>query len=142
MSQSEPVGRTRQLLHRLTPVIIFSIVALAGWILYRDLRHYALADIKDALMRIKYWRMSACVGLMLVNYVVLMGYDYLAVKSIRHPLPLRRVAFASFVGFAMSYNFGSLLGGGSVRYRFYSSWGLRPTEIVQLVMILGITFWI
>jgi uncharacterized membrane protein YbhN (UPF0104 family) len=82
-----------------------------------------------------------CVCLMVVNYIVLMGYDILAVKSIGHPLPLRRIAFASFVGFAMSYNFGSLLGGGSVRYRFYSSWGLKPTEIVRLVLILGITFW-
>jgi uncharacterized membrane protein YbhN (UPF0104 family) len=110
--------------------------------LYRDLRHYTLADFQEALLRISPARMLICVALTVVNYIVLMGYDLLAVRSIRHPLPLKRVAFASFVGFAMSYNFGSLLGGGSVRYRFYSLWGLRPAEIVQLVMILAITFWI
>jgi uncharacterized membrane protein YbhN (UPF0104 family) len=28
-----------------------------------------------------------------------------------------------------------------VRFRLYSAWGLSPSEIVQLVVILGVTFW-
>jgi uncharacterized membrane protein YbhN (UPF0104 family) len=79
--------------------------------------------------------------LTVLNYVILMGYDMLAVKSVAHPLPFRRVALASFTGFATSYSFGALLGGGSVRFRLYSAWGLSPGEIVQLVVILGVTFW-
>jgi uncharacterized membrane protein YbhN (UPF0104 family) len=116
-------------------------VVLAGVILFRELRQHSLEQYRKALVQIHPWRMGFCIGLTVINYIVLMGYDYIAVRSTGHPLPLRRIAFASFVGFAMSYNFGSLLGGGSVRYRFYSLWGLKPAEIVQLVMILGITFW-
>jgi uncharacterized membrane protein YbhN (UPF0104 family) len=127
--------------HRIAPVVVLVIVGVAAFILYRELRQHSFEDYRKALVQIHPWRMGLCVGLMAVNYAVLIGYDYIAVKSINHPLPFRRIAFASFVGFAMSYNFGSLLGGGSVRYRFYSHWGLKPAEIVQLVMILGITFW-
>jgi uncharacterized membrane protein YbhN (UPF0104 family) len=129
------------LFHKVAPVVVLIIVGVAAFILYRELSQHSFADYRKALVQIHPWRMGLCVGLMVVNYMVLIGYDYLAVKSIKHPLPFRRIAFASFVGFAMSYNFGSLLGGGSVRYRLYSHWGLRPAEIVQLVMILGITFW-
>jgi uncharacterized membrane protein YbhN (UPF0104 family) len=128
-------------LHRVAPFAVLAIVTIAGFILYRELRQHSFEDYRRALVQIHPWRMCACVGLMIINYGVLIGYDWIAVKSIGHPLPFRRIAFASFVGFAMSYNFGSLLGGGSVRYRFYSVWGLKPAEIAQLVMILAITFW-
>jgi uncharacterized membrane protein YbhN (UPF0104 family) len=128
-------------IHKVAPLAVLVIVTIAGVVLYRELRQHSWEDYRNALVQIHPWRMCACVGLMIINYAVLIGYDWIAVKSIRHPLPFRRIAFASFVGFAMSYNFGSLLGGGSVRYRFYSIWGLKPIEIAQLVMILAITFW-
>jgi uncharacterized membrane protein YbhN (UPF0104 family) len=141
MSDQRRGANYADLFHKLAPIAVLVIVGIAGFVLYRELRQHSYEDYRKALVQIHPWRMGLCVGLMVVNYAVLIGYDYIAVKSIKHPLPLRRIAFASFVGFAMSYNFGSLLGGGSVRYRFYSQWGLKPAEIVQLVMILGITFW-
>src|ERR1700733_12707388 len=129
-------------IHKLAPILVLIIVVLAGVILFRELRQHSLEQYRKALVQIHPWRMGFCVGLTVINYIVLMGYDYIAVRSTGHPLPLRRIAFASFVGFAMSYNFGSLLGGGSVRIRFYSLWGLKPAEIAQLVMILALTFWL
>src|SRR5262245_1125535 len=71
-----------------------------------------------------------------------MGYDLIGVRSIGHPLLLRRVALASFAGFATSYNFGAILGGTPVRVRLYSSWGLSAAEIVQLLVAIGTTFWV
>jgi uncharacterized membrane protein YbhN (UPF0104 family) len=77
-----------------------------------------------------------------VNYAILVGYDYLAVRFIGHPLPLRKIALASFCGYVISYNFGALLGGTSVRYRLYSAWGLSNFEIAKLLAVVGLTFWI
>jgi uncharacterized membrane protein YbhN (UPF0104 family) len=127
--------------HKLASIAVLIIVVIAGVVLYRELSQHSYEEYRSALVQIHPWRMGLCVALTIVNYAVLIGYDWIAVKSTGHPLPFRRIAFASFVGFAMSYNFGSLLGGGSVRYRFYSIWGLKPVEIAQLVMILAITFW-
>jgi uncharacterized membrane protein YbhN (UPF0104 family) len=141
MSDQRQGAKGADWFHRIAPILVLTIIGIAGFILYRELRQHSFEDYRRALVQIHSWRMGLCVGLMAVNYLVLIGYDYIAVRSTGHPLPLRRIAFASFVGFAMSYNFGSLLGGGSVRYRLYSYWGLKPAEIVQLVMILGITFW-
>ena len=79
---------------------------------------------------------------MVINYIILVGYDWLALKAIHKDLPLPRVGLVSFVGQAVSYNFGALLGGTSVRYRFYSAWGFSLVEIVRLVLMLAVTFWV
>ncbi len=141
MSDEQRGGSGTAWIHKAVPIAVLIIVVIAGVVLYRELRQHSIEEYREALVQIHPWRMCVCVALMILNYAVLIGYDWIAVKSIGHPLPFRRIAFASFVGFAMSYNFGSLLGGGSVRYRFYSVWGLKPVEIAQLVMILAITFW-
>ena len=36
----------------------------------------------------------------------------------------------------------SLLGGSTVRYRLYSAWGLTAVDIVRMVLVLSVTFWI
>ena len=33
------------------------------------------------------------------------------------------------------------LAGTSIRYRLYSVWGVPPLKILQLLVILGLTFW-
>lgn len=134
-------GLIRSILHRISPFIVLAIFALALFLLYRVVRGYDLEEVWDAILKIPRRKIVLSCLLMVINYVILIGYDVLAVKSINHSLPLRRIALASFTGFATSYSFGALLGGGSVRFRLYTAWGLSPAEIVQLVVILGFTFW-
>lgn len=141
MSEEPRHGSVRRFLHRISPLLVVLVFGGAAWLLYRQVRHYSLAEIREAILRIPRGQIVLSCVLTVVNYVILMGYDMLAVKSVAHPLPFRRVALASFTGFATSYSFGALLGGGSVRFRLYSAWGLSPGEIVQLVVILGVTFW-
>ena len=52
------------------------------------------------------------------------------------------MALASYTGFVCSYNFGSLLGGMTVRYRLYTAWGLSALEVARLAVSLAVTFWI
>ncbi len=141
MSAGWPKGPVQRFLHRAGPFVVFLVFSGAAFLVYREVRQYSLAQIEDALLQIPAGQIVLSLVLTVLSYVVLVGYDLLAVKSVGHPLPLRRVAFASFTGFATSYSFGALLGGGSVRFRLYSAWGLSAAEIVQLVVILGITFW-
>jgi uncharacterized membrane protein YbhN (UPF0104 family) len=83
----------------------------------------------------------AAIGLTALNYLILVGYDLLAVRYVGVPLPLRRVALASFTAYTCGYNFGSTLAGTSIRYRLYSAWGVPPMKILQLLIILALTFW-
>jgi len=131
-----------KLLHKIGPILVLGIFVAAAWLLYRELRHYRYHDIRQAIGAIPSWRLLAALALTVVNYIVLIGYDYLAMRAIGHPLSLTKISLASFTGFVTSYNFGALLGGTSVRYRLYSAWGLSAVEILQLVIMMGITFWV
>lgn len=132
----------KRLLHRVAPILILLVMAGACWLLYKQLKHYNWRDLRAAWRAMDAWQIWAAAGLSVLSYVVLMGYDFLAVRSIGHPLPLRKIALGSFIGFAVSYTFGALLGGSSVRYRMYSSWGLTTVEIVRLIVTVGTTFWL
>ncbi len=84
--------------------------------------------------------MVACL-VTLLNYLVLTGYDTLAFLYIRRPLHYARIAFASFIGYAFSNNFGlSMIAGSSVRYRLYSAWGLSTLDITQVIAFYNFSF--
>lgn len=132
----------KRFLHRLAPILILAVTAGCCWLLYKQLRDYRWHDIRQAWNDMPASALWKAGGLALLSYIVLVGYDFLAVRSIEHPLPVKKIAFGSFVGFAISYTLGALLGGTSVRYRMYSSWGLTTVEIVRLLVTVGITFWL
>jgi phosphatidylglycerol lysyltransferase len=89
-------------LHKLLPLLIAGVFGLALWLLWHEMRQYRLRDIRDALPQLSPLAIGLACGLSVLNYVVLIGYDWLAIRAIKHPLPLRRVALASFTGFATS----------------------------------------
>jgi len=132
----------RRILHKLGPFIVTGIFLLAVWLLYKQLKRYSLDDILNSLDLIPTSGIIISFVLMIINYIILMGYDWLAVKGIHKTLEFRRVALVSFIGQAVSYNIGAVLGGTPVRYRFYSSWGFTPLEIIRLILMLAVTFWV
>lgn len=132
----------KKYLRYLGHILICAIFLLAIYLLYHKLKSYSIAQIRESVQQISYDRIGMSLVLMIINYIILVGYDWLALKAIHKKLPLPRVALVSFVGQAVSYNFGALLGGTSVRYRFYSAWGFSLTDIVRLVLMLAITFWV
>ena len=74
---------------------------------------------------------------------MLTGYDFLAFAYIGKRLPAPQVAFASFLSYAVSNNVGfAMLSGASVRYRFYTRWGLTGEELSRIVFSYSVTFWL
>jgi len=123
-------------------LLVFIVFVVVAWLLHHVLAEYKLSDIREAFAKIPAWRIGIAVCLTILNYLILIGYDILAIRALRHPLDLKKIALASFTGWVTSNNFGALLGGTSVRYRLYSIWGLTTADIVRLVLIVGVAFWI
>lgn len=123
-------------------LLVLAIFMLAIWLLYDKIRSYSLHEIKKSLHQIPTSHLIASFVLMIINYMVLIGYDWLALRAIRKKLATGRVCLVSFVGCVISYNFGALLGGSTVRYRLYSAWGFSALDIVRLVLMLAVTFWV
>lgn len=128
-------------MRKLGQLLTVALFAVALGLLYREVRHYEWDKIRAAFAALPTWQVVASVAMMIVNYLILIGYDWLALRAIGRNLPLHQVGLASWIGHATSFNFGALLGGTTVRYRLYSSWGLTGSEIVRMVAMLAVTFW-
>jgi phosphatidylglycerol lysyltransferase len=134
--------RTRALSY-LGPVIGVLLFGAALWVLHHQLKQYGYHQVILSLRRIPESHLLAALALTSLNYLVLTGYDFLALRSIRHPLPYSKIAMASFIGYAFSNNTGfALLAGSSVRFHLYSTWGLTAFEIIQVVAFYTMTLWI
>ena len=126
----------------LGPAVVLVILAAVAWLLYRELRTFSYENFVAGLGQISLGRVGTAVALTSLYYLLLVGYDLLAVRHAGHELPLGKVALASFTGYACAYNFGALLGGASVRFRLYSLWGLSPLRVAQVVVLVALTFWV
>ena len=126
----------------LRPLLILVFVAGALWLLHRELAQYHLSDIENSLSALSWGQLGLAAVLTCSSYIVLIGYDWIAVRAIGQSLPLNRIALASFLGYSASNNFGTLLGATTIRLRMYTAWGLSAIEIVKLLIVLSLTFWI
>jgi uncharacterized membrane protein YbhN (UPF0104 family) len=134
--------KTNQLLRILRPLVVLLVFVGAIGLLAYKLQGFKYDRLIEELGSIRPSQIALAIALTALNYVFLLGYDYLAIQYIGHPLPFWKLALASFIGHVSSFNFGSLLGGSSMRYRLYSAWGFSTMEVLQLIAILGLTFWL
>ncbi|MBX3026532.1 bifunctional lysylphosphatidylglycerol flippase/synthetase MprF [bacterium] len=130
-------------LRRLTPLLVLALFAGAIWLLHRELAAYHYEDVRRALRALTRRQIEIALGLTAISYLLLTGYDALALRYLGRPLSYRRTALASFLGYAFAHNIGfSVLGGAAPRYRLYASWGLPPGEISLLIGFTAATFWV
>ena len=130
------------LLNYLGKIAVLGIFILAIWLLYSKIQSYSLAEIRYSLRQIPNSRITFSFCLMVLNYLVLIGYDWLALKAIKKALTFSKICMVSFCGCVIGFNFGALLGGSSVRYRLYSAWGFSAMDVVRLVVMVAISFWV
>ena len=117
------------------------VLILALVVLREELREYRYHEIVQAARRIPARRILVAALATVLSYATLVLYDALALRYVRRPLPLRRLAFGSFIAYALSQTLGfPLLTGGSVRLRFWTAWGLSASEIAQGIGFAGTTF--
>jgi uncharacterized membrane protein YbhN (UPF0104 family) len=130
-------------LHYLGLLFVVAVFLLAAWLLYRQWHdnHLTLQGVWNDLLDIHKGWLLAAIGLTIVNYAILVGYDYLAFRYAKVPISVARMTFAALATYAFSYNFGATLAGVPLRYRLYTSWNIPLPKIVQLLVILAFTFW-
>jgi phosphatidylglycerol lysyltransferase len=121
------------------PVIIF-ICALI--IVQNQLKDQDVNNILSTLQTTPIWIVLFAFALTFLNYIILAAYDGLALYFTGHTkIPLPKVIAAALLSYAISNNTGhAWAAGGSIRYRFYSKWGVPGWDILKISLFLAITY--
>lgn len=132
--------RYLQILPSLVGIVLLGV---AIWVINRELRQYPSGEIWRSLSSIPIHQVIWAIALTFLNYLVLTGYDQLAVRSVHHPLSYRQTALVSIISIPIGNTIGlALLSDGAIRYRFYTVWGLSAVEIAQVIAFCHFSFWL
>lgn len=129
--------------HVVVSVVVGLVFAGSLWVIAREVRGYEYAEVAVYLQDLPTSYVLLGVALTFLTFVVLTGYDTLALRYVDVDLSTRRVMFSAFIGYAVSQAIGNpILTGGSVRYRLYSLWGVSPAKVAKSILFAGISFWL
>lgn len=111
--------------------------------LSKVLREVSFEEVEQAMYRVGWGRIALAALFGAASYLVLTGYDVIALRTIDRPLPWRQAAKASFVSYNLSHNLGfAVLTGAVARFRIYSAAGLSVADIARITVLTGVSFWI
>jgi hypothetical protein len=121
-------------------VLLFGISLVVLWTVASEVD---AAELRAAFTGATAGQIGLALLFTALSYLLLTGYDALALWQLRLPVPYRTTALASFASYAVSFNLGfPLVTGGAVRYRIYAPKGLRASHIASLTVIAGLSFWL
>ncbi|MGD8384759.1 MAG: bifunctional lysylphosphatidylglycerol flippase/synthetase MprF [Lysobacterales bacterium] len=122
-------------------VVSLLILGASLWFLHHEFKSLQLQDIVVQMRSIPLAALLAAGLFTAGSYVVLTGYDTLAMRYIGHKLDYVRCAQTAFMAFAVGQNVGfAALSGGSIRYRMYSLQGLSGFDIAKVIVFVSTTF--
>ena len=138
MSQ-ERLTRIVHKVAQLLPVILFTV---ALYIVHRQINPHEVSDIMASLKATPVLILLLAVLLTIINYWVLAGYDWLALHYTGHTkIPLFKMMATALLSYAISNNTGhAWAAGGSIRYRFYSKWGVPGWDILKISLFQTLTY--
>lgn len=136
-STSSPLKTT------ISVVIMVAIMVAAFHGLSKVLGEVSYDQIRAAMSRVGWGRIALAATFGMASYLVLTGYDVIALRTIGRPLAWRQAAKASFVSYNLSHNLGfAVLTGAVARFRIYSVAGLGVADIAKITLLTGVSFWI
>lgn len=125
----------------LAALFSIGIFTLALWILYRTIGRFDVDEVTATIRAYEGWQLVATLLLTLASYAALSGFDILALRHLRKPVPEGWTGLISFVSHAVSHNAGfAFLTGGGVRLRMYAAFGLNVREVAAVITFAGLTF--
>ncbi len=133
-------GRIRR---ALPAVIGLTLFVGALIVLWHQLSEVTWAALSAHVVATPHRALVLALLLTTLSYVTLSGYDVLAMLYIGKRLPRGRVGWVSFLAYAVANNVGfAALTGASVRYRFYTRWGLTAEDLSLIVLSNAVACWL
>ena len=131
----------KRIIDRIIQVVGLSFFIFAVWIIAQELHKVGWHQLLALIWTTPVWILGIVFLLIGLDYVVLSGYDILALRYLKKKLPYWLILTASSVGFAIGNTVGhSYISGGALRYFFYLKRGLSRTNIMLLIAFETVMF--
>jgi uncharacterized membrane protein YbhN (UPF0104 family) len=117
------------------------ILAVVAVLLARYARSVDWPAVGTALAAYRPSRLAAAAALGALSYLLYSGYDVAARAYTNHGLSTRRTIAIALVSYAFNLNLGALVGGGGLRYRLYTRYGIHGGTIVRIIAFSIVTNW-
>eukprot|EP00906_Rhabdomonas_costata_P006027 RCo008896 len=124
-------------------IVSLLLLGLALGVLYNLDHEYRWNDVVTHVKDVPVSVLFRTALFTFLNYILLTGYDWMAIRQVGAKIPYPKIALTSFIGYTFSNTLGfSLLTGASVRYRFYTAAGLKPAQIARVIVFCSVTFFL
>ncbi|HEX2959143.1 MAG TPA: lysylphosphatidylglycerol synthase domain-containing protein [Chitinispirillaceae bacterium] len=135
--------KNKHIYHLILSLVSLTFLIVATFFLLRVVRGLSLREIVDTINAIHPGRLAIASLLCLLNYAVMTGYDWIGLRYAGVHLPFRKVVFTSFVGDTLNNNLGlSAIVGSTIKFRFYSTWGIGASSIARAIGFYTIGYWL
>jgi phosphatidylglycerol lysyltransferase len=152
MSQSEPVpdgdvppapiSRLRVWLWRLGIAAWLGVMALALVALHDEWSRFHLDDLNEAISRLGWKHLGLAIACTALGYLSNAAIDLFSLRWLGKKIPVTEALGCSYIAAAFSMNAGgTLLGGGGVRMRLFTSKGLTPGEVAKMAGFAVVAGW-
>lgn len=122
-------------------LVALGVLIAAGFVLYDKLGDLDVEHIWERLTETSWEAIGISLFCTAGAYLVLTIYDSTAFEYIRRPMAFTRIMYVSFIAYAFSHNIGvGAVSGGSIRYRFYSRWGVSTYDIATVIIFGGMAY--
>jgi phosphatidylglycerol lysyltransferase len=127
----------------LVPAVAVTVGVLALLSLRYELETFRYRELARAIRALPTNSVVVAVAATLLAYAVLPAYDALALRYVGRPLGWRRTTFTSLIAYSFSQTIGlAALASASIRYRFWTAWGLSAAEVAEGVVFTTVTLWL
>ena len=131
------------MLDKIIRLLSWIFFGTAVWLITKEVRAVGIAEIITVFAKTPVWIMGVMLMITVADYLVLSGYDVLALRYIGRHLPYGKIAEAAGIGFALSNTTGHVYAaGGAVRYLFYVPEGITKSEVLKIVIFETLTVFI
>ncbi|HEX3844672.1 MAG TPA: bifunctional lysylphosphatidylglycerol flippase/synthetase MprF [Steroidobacteraceae bacterium] len=128
-----------ELLRWLGPLAVLLVFAAVAYILHGEIARLHFNRVFAHLQAIPRKHVLAALGFTATSYVVISGYDVLALRYLRKRLPYGRILFTCFIASAFGHTLGfSAFTGGAIRFRLYASAGVTAVEVATIAAFVSL----
>jgi len=131
--------KAQVLLERIRPLIAVVLFIAALYLAHHELKVHNIEEIFSALGSFPLKTILVSMAVVVISYLSLTSYDFLALRYLNKKIPAKRVVLASLVSFSISNNTDyAYITGPSLRYRFYGSSGLSGIDIIKFTFFCSL----